>query len=99
MFELGDSVTLYGPIGPNYSPYTVQVDGGAISNYSANSVNFIPQVLLYYVDGLGSGTHGLKVMYQPAQVGQLFTIDYASTSSTKSLGGVALCVFSILFRY
>lgn len=86
----GNSVSLYGPIGPNYSPYTVQVDGGTVSHYNASNVNFIPQVILYYADGLGPGTHSLKVMYQPSTVGQTFAIDYASTSSTQSLGGVVL---------
>lgn len=86
----GPSVSLFGPIGPEYSPYTVQIDGGAIVNYSAQSQNFIPQAMLFYADNLSSGQHTVKVSYQPSENGQLFAVDYASTSSTQSLGGVSL---------
>jgi hypothetical protein len=86
----GPSVSLFGPIGPSYSPYTVQIDDGTIVNYSAKNDNFIPQVMLFYADNLSSGQHTVKVSYQPSQDGQLFAVDYASTSSTQSLGGIPL---------
>ncbi|KAJ7188301.1 hypothetical protein C8R46DRAFT_1242606, partial [Mycena filopes] len=76
-FEVGDGVSLYGPVGPAGSPFSVSVDGGNPTGYTANKQFFHPQVLLYAATNLGAGQHTVKVAYEPKQPGQIFAIDYA----------------------
>ncbi|KAJ7594582.1 hypothetical protein C8J56DRAFT_441919 [Mycena floridula] len=85
---IGDGISLYGPVGPKSSGFSVQVDGGPVSDFTANKANFVPQVMLYHADNLGPGSHKLRVLYTPQNTGDVLAIDFASTYSTKSLGGV-----------
>ncbi|KAJ7132777.1 hypothetical protein C8R43DRAFT_1023299 [Mycena crocata] len=81
----GDGVSLYGPVGPAGSPFTVSVDGGVSVSHTANKQFYQPQVLLYTAINLGEGKHNVKVAYQPSQPGQIFAIDYANVYTTSSL--------------
>nr|GAT57672.1 predicted protein [Mycena chlorophos] len=85
----GDSVFLYGPVGPSYSPFSVSIDGGQAVSYSATKQFFHPQTLLFSAVNLGAGTHSVNISYTPAQPGQIFAIDYANVYTTKSLGGTS----------
>jgi hypothetical protein len=78
-------VSLYGPVGPGSSPYSVQLDGGSPANYGGEKQFYTPNILLYHADDLGPGRHTLKLLCQPSAPGQIFSIDYANvfTSSSK----------------
>ncbi|KAJ7725850.1 hypothetical protein DFH07DRAFT_853604 [Mycena maculata] len=80
-----DGVSLYGPVGPDASPFTVTMDGGPPVNHTANKQFYQPQVLLYSATNLGSGEHVVKVEYQPSEPGQIFAIDYANVFTAPSL--------------
>jgi len=101
----GAAVALYGTVGPNNAPYSVQLDGGHMTNYSATKVDFVPQTLLYRADNLGSGSHSLLVQNQQTTPGQVLQIDYAivytvpsvSSGSSKLSGGtIAGIVIALL---
>jgi len=82
----GDGVSLYGPVGPAGSPFSVSVDGGnPVIGLTANKQFFQPQVLLYAATNLGGGQHTVKVTYEPTQPGQIFAIDFANVYTTPSL--------------
>jgi len=108
----GAGISLYGPIGPNMSAYSVSVDGGPSTKFSANRLFYTPQVLLYHANNLGPGTHNVKVSYNAITSGQTLAIDYANVFTTPSIeaasggssgkgslsaGSVAGIVFSVLF--
>ncbi|KAJ6593874.1 hypothetical protein B0H19DRAFT_1092418 [Mycena capillaripes] len=78
-------VSLYGPVGPAGSPFSVSLDGGVPVNHTANKQFYQPQVLLYTATNLGSGQHIVKVAYEPSQPGQIFAIDYANIYTAPSL--------------
>lgn len=67
------------------SQFSVSVDGGSSSKYSANKQFYTPQVLLYHVDNLGAGTHNIKVAYNPITSGEALAIDYANVFTTPSI--------------
>jgi len=81
----GDGVSLYGPVGPAGSPFSVSLDGKPVQNYTANKQFYQSQVLLYTATNLGPGQHIVKVAYQPSQPGQIFAIDYANVYTAPSL--------------
>jgi len=81
----GDGVTLYGPVGPMGSPFSVSVDGGPAVNHTANKQFYQSRVPLYMATNLGPGQHAVKVLYQPTQPGQIFAIDYADVYTNPSL--------------
>ncbi|KAK7057218.1 hypothetical protein R3P38DRAFT_2840008 [Favolaschia claudopus] len=80
----GDGVTLYGPVGPGSSPFSVSMDGGPPSTHTANKQFYRPRVPLYIASDLGSGSHVVNITYQPTQPGQIFAIDYADVYTTSS---------------
>ncbi|KAJ6586895.1 hypothetical protein DFH09DRAFT_1429551 [Mycena vulgaris] len=88
-FQVRDAVSLYGPVGPLGSPFSVSLDGGEPVNHTASKLYYQPQVLLYTATNLGPGQHIVKVEYQPAQTGQIFAIDYANVYTTPSLKPVS----------
>jgi len=81
----GDTVAVYGPVGPGFTPsFSVQVDNGTPSFYSAQKQLFRSEQVLFYSAGLGAGQHSIKI--GPGAPGQL-AIDYANVYTTPSLGG------------
>ncbi|KAJ3781168.1 hypothetical protein GGU10DRAFT_278067 [Lentinula aff. detonsa] len=81
---LGDGVSLYGPVGPAYAPFSIQLNGDSLS-FSAQKNFNMSQTLLYHTDGLGPGSHNLKLLFQPSATGQIFAIDYAEVYTTPSI--------------
>lgn len=81
----GEGVSLYGPVGPGYAAFSAQLDGGLSVNSTAIRKGFVPQVLLYHADGLGSGLHVLKLMMQPSGDDQELAVDFANVYTTSSL--------------
>ncbi|KAF9462269.1 hypothetical protein BDZ94DRAFT_1166160 [Collybia nuda] len=77
-------VSLFGPVSPDGSMYSVQVDGGRVQKFAANKTSYVPQTLLYHADSLGSGEHHLKLSVQPVSAGQVFAIDYATVLTTSA---------------
>jgi hypothetical protein len=96
-YHAGDGVSLYGPVGPSGSPYSVQLDGGSITHYNPNKQFYTPQVELYRADNLGPGSHSLKLLYQPVSSGQVFAIDHANVYTTPSISGYV--AFSTIENY
>jgi hypothetical protein len=101
----GDSVALYGSVGPDHAPYSVQIDGGPMANFSATKNNYLPHSLLYRADNLGAGSHSLVMQNQQISSGQVLEIDYAIvySSSTRSrklsagaIGGITLASIALL---
>lgn len=82
--ELGDGVSLYGPVGPDYAPFSVQLNGASLT-FSAQRSRNVSQVLLYHADNLGTGPHTLSLLFQPSTTGQIFAIDYAEVFTTPSI--------------
>ncbi|EGO00224.1 hypothetical protein SERLA73DRAFT_52082 [Serpula lacrymans var. lacrymans S7.3] len=72
-----DVISLYGTVGPQNGPYSVQLDGGGAETFNATAFMYYPQTMLYHADNLGSGSHQLTVTNLPAQNGQYLNIDYA----------------------
>lgn len=74
--DLGPDVEIYGMIGPNGGPYTVQVDDGSPMTLDAKSKYLTPRTLLYRCTGLGPGPHKVRMANTPFR-GQTLGIDYA----------------------
>ncbi|KAK0225668.1 hypothetical protein IW262DRAFT_702766 [Armillaria fumosa] len=81
----GEGASLYGSVGPGYAAFSAQLDGGPFVNSTAVRKSFVPQVLLYHADGLGSGQHVLKMMMQPSDDDQELAVDFANVYTTSSL--------------
>ncbi|KAL1705927.1 hypothetical protein EV121DRAFT_202503 [Schizophyllum commune] len=81
----GESVSLYGAVGPSYGRYTVQLDGGGAQGFDAKDVYTQTQVLLYHANNIGNGTHKLVLANSPTQDAPQSSIltDYAVVSTTK----------------
>ncbi|KAJ6499329.1 hypothetical protein C8R45DRAFT_1127142 [Mycena sanguinolenta] len=82
---VGDGVTLYGPVGPSGSPFSVSLDGLPAVNYTANKQFYRSRVPLYIASDVGPGQHVLKVSYLPSQPGQIFAVDYADVYTSPSV--------------
>ncbi|KAJ3857642.1 hypothetical protein EV368DRAFT_29846 [Lentinula lateritia] len=79
-----DGVSLYGPVGPAYAPFSIQLNGDLLSFSAQKSLN-ASQTLLYHADGLGPGSHTLKLLFEPSAVGQMFAVDFAQVYTTPSI--------------
>ncbi|KAH7913448.1 hypothetical protein BJ138DRAFT_1146014 [Hygrophoropsis aurantiaca] len=80
----GDSVALYGTVGPENGPYAVQLDGGEAMAFNGTQFMLYTQTMIYYADNLGPGSHQLMVTNLPEQSGQYLNIDYAEVASLAS---------------
>ncbi|KAJ7889611.1 hypothetical protein B0H13DRAFT_1626706 [Mycena leptocephala] len=69
----GDTVALFGAVGPNLGPYAIKIDGQSAGTFDATNQNYAAQTALYHGDGLGAGNHTLEVINQ----GQGLAIDFA----------------------
>ncbi|KAL1683187.1 hypothetical protein EV122DRAFT_273754 [Schizophyllum commune] len=81
----GESVSLYGAVGPAYGRYTVQLDGGSAQGFDARDVYTQTQILLYHANNIGNGTHKLVLTNAPTQEApqSSISIDYAVVSMTE----------------
>lgn len=83
----GDSVAIFGAIGPSEGPYSVTLDGiDTIGTFNATKDAYTAQVALYQTSNLGPGSHTLAL--SNSGPGQLLAVDYAVVSgSSTSLAG------------
>ncbi|KAF5328853.1 hypothetical protein D9619_011705 [Psilocybe cf. subviscida] len=83
---LGDAVAIFGPVGPNGAPYSVQLGDKPPANYSANKQFYRPQNILFQASNLGGGTHKVRLVSQAWKNSTLqFAVDYAQVFTTSSL--------------
>ncbi|KAJ7720962.1 hypothetical protein DFH07DRAFT_303752 [Mycena maculata] len=73
----GDTVSVFGAVGPSLGPYGITLDGESVGTFNATKQNYTAQMLLYHADGLGAGDHTLEVINQPTDTGQGLAIDFA----------------------
>ncbi|KAL1720434.1 hypothetical protein EV715DRAFT_289397 [Schizophyllum commune] len=73
----GQAIDLFGGVGPQRGPYTVQLDGGEEQTFNATNDNVGVQIMLYHADNLGGGEHSLRVANAPANTGDGLVVDYA----------------------
>lgn len=81
--DSGSDVEIYGMVGPNGGPYTVQVDNGTSMTFDAKNEYLTPQTLLYRCTGLDPGHHKVWMSNTPFS-GQTFGIDYADVRRPPS---------------
>ncbi|KAF7340849.1 hypothetical protein MSAN_02114400 [Mycena sanguinolenta] len=81
----GTFISIFGAIGPTFSPYSVRVDGVDAGTFNGTQEAYTPQVALYTATGLAAGQHTLELTLQHAG---LLAVDYVqvpmSTSSVSS---------------
>jgi hypothetical protein len=86
MSFLGAAVAIYGPVGPQGAPYSVQLDSGATTNYSSSKQSYQPQTMLFQAGGLSNGAHTLRLRSEAWNNSALtLGIDYALVFSAPSL--------------
>ncbi|KAK6995998.1 hypothetical protein R3P38DRAFT_3424461 [Favolaschia claudopus] len=85
----GDTVALFGAVGPNLGPYAVKIDGKSAGSFNANKQNYAAQVALYHGNGLGSGDHILEIINQPTSSTQFLAIDFAEVAAVPSSSSVS----------
>ncbi|KAJ7861732.1 hypothetical protein B0H14DRAFT_3863354 [Mycena olivaceomarginata] len=98
----GDTIALFGPVGPKLGPYAIKIDGKDAGTFNPQKENYAAQTALYHGDGLGAGDHTLEVINQPTSTDQFLAIDFAlavavpsSSSSSASLSSSASASASV----
>ncbi|KAF5328847.1 hypothetical protein D9619_011703 [Psilocybe cf. subviscida] len=83
---LGDAVAIFGPVGPNGAPYSVQLDDNPPTNFSANKQFYRPQTVLFQAGHLGGGAHKVRLVSQAWKNSTMqFAVDYAQVYTTQAL--------------
>ena len=80
--EVGSYVQLYGPVGPSYGLFTVQLDGGPPRTLNASRSKFTPRMVLYQESGLNPENHTLRVTNSPSS-GRTLSSDYAIVGQSR----------------
>lgn len=83
---IGQAVKIYGTVGPTSASYAVQIDGGSASIYNAMKQASFPQMLLYYANNLGAGTHNLTITHQSTAENLNLFINYALVDKSGTTG-------------
>ena len=78
----GSAVYLYGGTLDDHGMFSVQVNDHSPVSLNGSSVGYHPRVLLYYADGLGSGTHKLTVIN--TEGGKYLDVDYIDVVQSSS---------------
>lgn len=86
----GQSVTVFGLIGPDQGNYTVQVDNGPTTTFNAAYPTEKVQVPLAAVDGLTQGPHNITLTV----IAGILLVDYASVIGATAEAFVTGQVFS-----
>jgi len=87
-YPAGDAIVIYGPIGPTgTSNYSVKIDDGNPTLYSARNQFYRPQEILFFAGNLGPGNHSVQVQLGTPIDNGVLAIDYANVYTTPSLGG------------
>ncbi|KAF7325666.1 hypothetical protein MKEN_00416500 [Mycena kentingensis (nom. inval.)] len=87
----GDRVAIYGAVGSQGAPYSVQLDGGTVESYSqAIKVQngYMANQLIYYATGLKSGNHTVQLKSTSTNTLDRFTIDYAVVDGNANPAGI-----------
>ncbi|KAF9010699.1 hypothetical protein BDQ17DRAFT_1387891 [Cyathus striatus] len=81
---MGDGIAIYGPVGPDGGPYSVQMDGRNSKTLTTNKDFYHPQMMLYYANHLGAGSHVVKLtsLASSSSSSQVLAIDYAVVYTT-----------------
>ncbi|KAJ7908227.1 hypothetical protein B0H13DRAFT_1617759 [Mycena leptocephala] len=96
----GDRIALYGAIGSQGGPYSVNIDDGSVSTFTAQQMisdpntplaNYLSGQLLFYADSLTPGNHTVIFTSNLVSPTQDLTIDYAIVDGTLNSvpGGTA----------
>ena len=86
IYSIGPVVEIFGPVGPQGAPYSVQLDNGAATNYSSSSPIYHPQTILFQAANLSNGAHTVRLTSEAWNNSALtLGIDYAQVFSTPSL--------------
>lgn len=88
----GDSVQLFGTVGPKMGQYSVSLDGAPPIDYNAQKEYFASNMMLYAGSSLGAGQHNLTITNLQGQTGSCLALDYAlanpaKPSASQSSGG------------
>ncbi|TFK19720.1 hypothetical protein FA15DRAFT_648036 [Coprinopsis marcescibilis] len=84
----GDTIAVFGPVGPNCATYLAQVNGSDPRRFSALKSVSRQRQLLFWAGGLGAGSHDLELRMDSSNANnQIFSIDYVEVYTTPSLGG------------
>ncbi|KAK0231248.1 hypothetical protein IW262DRAFT_1343032 [Armillaria fumosa] len=94
----GEEVRIFGYVGPNASPYLVQVDNSTVGTLNGTKWDQFSGVVLYETSNLGPGQHTVSLMNTPAGTAQGLSIAYAvvtdnttaASSDTSSLSSGAI---------
>lgn len=94
----GEEVRIFGYVGPNASPYLVQVDNSTVGTLNGTKWDQFSGVVLYETSDLGPGQHTVTLMNTPAGTAQGISIAYAvvtdnttaASSGTSSLSSGAI---------
>lgn len=82
----GAAVAIFGPVGPQGAPYSVQLDNGPPTNYSSSKQFYHPQTMLFQAGNISSGTHTVRLTSEAWNNSALtLAIDYAEVFSAPSL--------------
>ena len=86
IYSIGPVVEIFGPVGPQGAPYSVQLDNGYATNYSSSNPIYHPQTILFQAANLSSGAHTVRLTSEAWNNSALtLGIDYAQVYSTPSL--------------
>ena len=86
IYSIGPVVEIYGPLSPQGAPYSVQLDNGTATNYSASNTIYHPQTMLFQAANLSNGAHTVRLTSEAWNNSALtLGIDYAQVFSTPSL--------------
>ena len=86
IYSIGSVVEIFGPVGPQGAPYSVQLDNGDARNYSSSNPIYHPQTMLFQAANLGSGAHTVRLRSEAWNNSALtLGIDYAQVFSAPSL--------------
>ncbi|KAJ7468225.1 hypothetical protein B0H11DRAFT_2305774 [Mycena galericulata] len=91
----GDTVSVYGAVGPTLGPYSIKMDGQSMGTFNATRQNYGAQIPLWHADNLGAGDHTLELINQPTSTGQGLAVDFAlvaglpATASASASGSAS----------
>ncbi|KAF7982149.1 hypothetical protein HWV62_29899 [Athelia sp. TMB] len=96
----GDAVTVYGCTNQTMGNYSVSLDSGSISNNNARHDEVNSEVVIFYADNLGPGTHRVEFINNPSSdegtIATSFLIEKAvvtvvseSSNHHSNLGAIA----------
>ncbi|KAJ7815930.1 hypothetical protein B0H13DRAFT_2293236 [Mycena leptocephala] len=83
----GDTVSIFGAVGPNLGPFTIKSDGKTIGSFDASKQNYVAQKDLYHADDISAGDH----TFEPhVRVRERFGSSSASASPGQKQMSMAL---------